>query len=55
MSDLTHLTDKEIVKLMLDTHNARKLAMRAVLKYRTQIRQIKKEMKKRVIETIKGE
>lgn len=53
MSDLTQMTDKEIVQLMLDTHNARKLAIRTVLKYRARMREIKREMKKRVTETNK--
>lgn len=53
MSDLTHLTDKELALLLEDIQKARRVAIRPVLKYRARMREIREEMKKRVTETNK--
>ncbi len=50
MTDLTTLTDKELAKLLKDIEQARKIAIRPVLKYRARLRDIKAEIRKRVSE-----
>lgn len=53
VSDLTMLTDKELVQLLNDIRQSRRLAILVVLRYRKRRREVRAEIARRVSEETK--